>query len=246
MKGCFVYLVNHNERAISDGERSLALLRANYLLKFPVPVLLFHEAGLTDAMKARLSAEADATFVLVDFSSYPQGTGYNHMCRFFAGEVFKHPALADFDYYCRLDTDSFILAPVAYDLFERAVQIGAWYGFLNDEIVDNPSFSQGLWEAARRFIDRVGIAPLAGLYTDIPEGRLYYTNFEVCYLPWFRGALWQAFYGYLDSVGGIYAHRWGDHTMRYIGVRSFMPASRIWRVEGVSYSHQGIGSNRAA
>ena len=66
MKGCFVYLVNHTEQAIADGAKSLALLQANYLRRFPTPVLLFHEAGLTDAMKVRLAAEAEYRDVFPD------------------------------------------------------------------------------------------------------------------------------------------------------------------------------------
>jgi hypothetical protein len=234
VKGCFIYLVNHTEQAVADGVRSLALLQANYLDRFPTPVLLFHEAGLTDEMRTRLAASAQVTFVPVDFSAYPNGTGYNHMCRFFAGEVFRQPALARFDYYCRLDTDSFINAPVGYDLFDFAQSAGVWYGFLNDAIHDNPEYCQGLWDAARKF----GIST-----AHIPEGRLYYTNFEVCYLPWFRGNPWRAFYRFLDDAGGIYAHRWGDHTIRYIGVKALMEPERVKQLTGIAYSHQGIGAS---
>ena len=34
--------------------------------------------------------------------------GYRHMCRFFSGEIFKHPIMENYDNYLRLDTDSFI------------------------------------------------------------------------------------------------------------------------------------------
>ena len=234
MKGCFVYLVNHTDRAVEDGVRSLALLQANYLDRFPTPVLLFHEAHLTDEMKQQLTASARVRFVPVDFSSYPEGVGYKHMCRFFAGKIFHQPALADFDYYCRLDTDSFINAPIQYDLFDCAQQTGTWYGYLNDAIQDNLAYCQGLWDAARRF----GIST-----AGIPEGRLYYTNFEVCYLPWFRGNPWQAFFEFLDDAGGIYTYRWGDHTIRYIGVKAFMEPERVKQFTGIAYSHQGIGAS---
>jgi alpha 1,2-mannosyltransferase len=232
--GCFVYLVNHTARAVADGVTSLALLKMYYLNRFPTPVLLFHEAGLTDDMKACLATAVPVTFISMDFSSYPNGTGYNHMCRFFAGEIFKHPALVEYAHYCRLDTDSFLLAPIAYDLFEFAEANGVHYGFLNDAIVDHPEFVTGLWDTVRQF----GIAT-----ENIPEGRLYYTNFEVCYTPWFRGDVYQAFYRAIDAAGGIQAHRWGDHTIRYIGVKAFMVPECVRQMPGIQYSHQGIGAS---
>lgn len=244
MKGCFIYLVNHTEQAVADGVRSLALLKANYLDRFPTPVLLFHEAGLTEEMKRRLSAEVDAQFVPVDFSSYPHGAadpagswslGYLNMCRFFANEVFHHPALEPFDYYCRLDTDSFILVPVAYDIFKRAADVRAFYGFVNDALCAPPEYCGGFSDALRRF----GVTPSR-------EGGLYYTNFEVCYLPWFRTDPWRTFFAFIDTEDGIYAHRWGDHLIRYAGVKALMPTDRVLHYTDIAYSHQGIGASHAA
>ncbi len=236
MSGCFIYLVNHTEQAVMDGARSLRLLHTNYLNRFPTPILLFHEAALTEGMKTRLASEALVMFVPVDFSGYPVGAGYNHMCRFFAGAVFQHPALDPYDYFCRLDTDSFILAPVVYDLFEFAERAGIYYGYLNDEIRERPEFCAGLWKTIEEFVG----------WRPEDEGRLYYTNFEVCYLPWFRGDLWQRYFRHIDEAGGIYAHRWGDHTIRYAGVKLFMPLARVRQFAGIQYSHQGIGASHAA
>lgn len=43
--------------------------------------------------------------------------GYRHMCRFFSGEIYKHPALEEYDYYMRLDRDSLFLSEVDFDCF---------------------------------------------------------------------------------------------------------------------------------
>lgn len=253
MSGCFCYLVNHTEQAVRDGEHSLALLAAHYLQQFPVPVVLFHEAALTDEMKWRLTAALGPTvptFAPVDFSGYPRGAatvpggswdlGYLNMCRFFTSEVFRHPALSGFDYYCRLDTDSNILAPVTYDLFAHAERVGALYGFLNDEL---RTHADGLATAVKNFTVK---HPEWHTHELAHEGRLYYTNFEICYLPWFRRDPWQTFARFIDETGGIYTHRWGDHVIRYAGVKLLMPPSAIWHCEHVAYSHQGIGANHAS
>ncbi len=35
--------------------------------------------------------------------------GFRHMIRFVAIKMFQHPALKDFEYYWRLDSDSFLV-----------------------------------------------------------------------------------------------------------------------------------------
>ncbi len=49
------------------------------------------------------------------------------MSRFFAGALHDLPALADFDFVWRMDTDSFLLAPLDVDLFQSAANHGCAY-----------------------------------------------------------------------------------------------------------------------
>ena len=158
--GCFCYLVNHaGGNSVDTCIKSLKLLNENYLNKFPTPVILFHELGLTDQMQQRLidCSNAPLIFELISFSLPSHikeikkrwSVGYMHMCRFFANEIFKHPALDDFEYYCRLDTDSFILSPVLYNIFEDAKRNNIKYGYINDSIRDVPTYTVGLWKLAK-------------------------------------------------------------------------------------------------
>jgi len=43
--------------------------------------------------------------------------GYRHMCRFFGGKVFDQPILSQYDYFWRLDSDSYLLSPLPLDVF---------------------------------------------------------------------------------------------------------------------------------
>jgi hypothetical protein len=45
------------------------------------------------------------------------GMHYRHMCRFWADGIFRHPAMQEYDYYWRFDTDSFLLSPLPFDIF---------------------------------------------------------------------------------------------------------------------------------
>lgn len=245
--GCFVYLVNHTEDAIQQFRRSLGLLWTNYRKAHPAPVIAFCESQMSRRVRESIAERHDCRFVEIKFHvppwvdpkrPGPGRIGYMHMCRFFANEVFHHPALASFEYYCRLDTDSFILSPVKVDLFARAKAENWGYGFIDDTIKDSARFTAGLWPLASRFLDEhPRITPFARPYTDIPEGQVYYTNFEICECGWFRRAPWASFFDTVDLNGGIYSHRWGDHSVRCLGVRMFMPPERIHLVTDVHYRH---------
>jgi hypothetical protein len=49
--------------------------------------------------------------------------GYNHMIRFWMTYFFDQPDIQKLDYYMRLDTDSFILSKIKFDIFQE-VQVG--------------------------------------------------------------------------------------------------------------------------
>ena len=71
------------------------------------------------------------------------------MCAFFSSAVFTHPALRGYTYYMRLDTDSFIDAPLCYDPFEvmHVRQRVYGYRFIG---MDPPQVTHGMWS----FVDK--------------------------------------------------------------------------------------------
>ena len=127
MRNAIVYLVRGHEASIASLERSLALLKRNFLPWSPADVLVFHEDNLKPEQLEGRTAGLAVKTALVDFSAVPPEManlppgqrGYRHMCHFFANDIFLRPELADYDYYMRLDDDSFILSPLTFNVFAR-------------------------------------------------------------------------------------------------------------------------------
>ena len=241
-QGCICYLVRHTPKDVQDLVEGLKQLQKNYLNKFPCPVHVFHEAELTSDMQAQiLGAGVDLALHLIVFKAplhvdklAPRALGYRHMCRFFSDAIFWQPAVRQTRYYMRLDTDSRTPYPINYDLFEHMAKHDYKYGYIAT-LVDKPQYYQGLWSLVSRYLETK--EPTLVPINSIQEGKCYYTNFEICESAWFRAEAWVSYFECIDNDGGIYRHRWGDHTIRYLGVNLFMPAKHIHQFTDVPYVH---------
>lgn len=65
------------------------------------------------------------------------------------------------------------------------------------------------------------------LFTQLP---IYYTNFEVASLAFLRSAPYRAWFDFVDGAGGMYAHRWGDAPIRWLGVQMHLNATQVRRL----------------
>ena len=59
---------------------------------------------------------------------------YYYVHRFFAGAVFAQDILAPYDYFWRMDSDSYIIGPMAIDPLEKFEASSASYAFLVDSL----------------------------------------------------------------------------------------------------------------
>lgn len=263
MNNCILYLLHSSIEDISDFQKSINLLKTNYLDQFPCDVILFHEKNLNwddfhlprdiNFIKIELDFRVPYYLNHLDIPEYfphpthgPGGPhdcghkgftmGYRHMCRFFAGEIYKQEILSNYRYYLRLDTDSFILRKIPFNLFEKMEKDGYSYGYIRDAVqIDNPAVISGLWETTEKFANTVGKTIL-----HIPPGKMYYTNFEIGDLNWFKSSGYMDYYDYIDRNGGIYVCRWGDAPIRYLGIDLFMDRKKLWPIDEVGYQHGGI------
>lgn len=242
MKCCIVYLIRGNDSSLRQFERSLALLKRNFLPWSPAEVVVFHEDNLDPARLDGRSSGVPLQFLKVDFSGVPpalasvpvSSRGYRHMCHFFANDIFLRPELADYDYQMRLDDDSLILSPLEFNVFERMRERGYKYAY-RAVIKDKPQVCAGLWPTAGAYFEKAGsVRPFA----DIRELAMYYTNFEICDLRWFRAAPWQDFFRAIDAAGGIWRYRWGDAPIRYLGVQGLLADNEIEQLCELDYFHQ--------
>lgn len=238
MKNVVVYLVRGHEASIASLERSLTLLKRNFLPWSPADVLIFHEANLKPEQLEGRTAGVSVRTALVDFSEIPPAMaslppgqrGYRHMCHFFANDIFHRDELSGYDYFMRLDDDSFILSPLMFDVFARMRERRFRYAY-RAVLNDRPHVCVGLGDVVARHFR-------GGVCKSPPPYKIFYTNFEICDLAWFRGVEWQSYFAAIDQAGGIWRHRWGDAPIRYYGVMNALPPEALWNIVELHYHHQ--------
>jgi len=167
--------------------------------------------------------------------------GYRHMCRFYGGKIFNHPALAKYKWYMRLDSDSFILSKVTRDPFKVMRENDYHYAFMEKEESDAPWACEGLWDATKKFMEENKSRVLNSKFEWNLE--VYYTNFEIVDMDFYRSTNYQDYFNYLDSTGNIFYKRWGDHCIRWLGSTMFMPSEKVWCIKEFSYQHGGVVNN---
>jgi len=270
--GCpsaIVYLLNNNSKDILNFRKSIPLLINNYYLKHSCDIICFYEPDFPFSELALLKNSLQnisiyfepITFSTPNYSSeiiaqipeyfphpdFPaaQGfsLGYRHMCRFFAGEIFKQSRLMQYRYIWRLDTDSFILDEIPYNVFDRMNNEKAIYGYINIQH-DHPGVVCNLWELSEQYFKNIHKDDIfKSQNLQFHKNRVFYTNFEIFDMDWFRGEDYQNFYNFIDNSGGIYMYRWGDASIRYIGLNSLLSSSNLYFFNDIKYFHQKLYLN---
>lgn len=251
---CIVYLVRSSEEDVENFNRSLSLVEENVVpTTGDFDVIVFCEPSFEE-YKSKVSTKLTLKYQTVEFSipDYPQEIvdkipeffphpthgngpiawdhpgfpiGYRHMCRFFSGQMYEKEILHEYDYYLRLDTDSYITTRIPYDIFELAKQNEIYYGFIKIE-EDNPKVVEGLWNTVNEKYPN-----------DLPENLMFYTNFELGKVSWFLTSGYMEFYNYLDEKGGFYTKRWGDAPVKFLGINLLMNQKHISQMGGFVYNH---------
>lgn len=266
MKNAIVYLVRTSEKDIQDFLESITSLENYFLCKNQSEIVCFHENSFLKHINyINSKIKLNIRYIEIEFSIpesnknlnipefYPHPThgngpiayghpgfnlGYRHMCRFFAGEVFKNKILDEYKFIMRMDTDSRILKNVEYNVFEYMNINNKYYGFIAAAIqLDNPKVCEGLWQDSKEWFDLNKNICLKEPFKDIEEYKIYYTNFEICELNWFRNSKYLDFYNFIDKKGGIYTKRWGDHVIRYLGVNMLMDDPNKYPIYNIAYQH---------
>lgn len=253
-KNGIIYLINTDRKYVDDFINSLILLKKNYLQDYPCPVVGFYESSLPLEIRKTINDRSGVPvqYIEVDFSVVPDiydknrlldvRLGYHHMCHFFANDVFHQPVVKDWEYYLRLDTDSFILSQVGYDIFEEARKKNVFYGFVGISD-DSPRFQKGLRDVVKKYVENHSSCEYYKSLDKIPECEVYYNNFEVCFIPWFQQEPWISFFKTIDKSGGIWTTRWGDHAIRTYGVNLLMSSDHIYQYKDIHYKHAEFENN---
>lgn len=252
--------------------RSLTMLGTNFGKLREYPVVILHDdidkgtiSNLMVALHQSLGFIPNLKFERLDFvlpewvSEDPARytvpldqawMGYRHMCRYHSGGIYRDERLLKYDWYWRLDSDSYIFSPINYDPFEYMASNGKEYAYMSIEDGEVPSVVEGLWDETARFMEENSIPLTRDLADSIVDGkwscRLFYTNFEIAKFSFFRGKEYMSYFDHLDRTGNIFYRRWGDAPIHWLGVKMFLSPEKVWGVKDITYQHNAWVQNLSA
>ena len=243
--------------------RSLSMLCLNFKYVKEYPIVVFHDdidkptiANLLVELHKKVGFIPNIKFEFLKFE-LPEGIsedpskytiplseawmGYRHMCRFHSGGIYRDSRLLKYDYYWRLDSDSYLYSPIEYDPFEYMKTNDKEYAYMSTEDGEVPSVVQGLWEETEKFMKTHNIPMSKDLQDSIVDGkwscRLFYTNFEIAKFSFFRGEKYMAYFDQLDETGNLFYKRWGDAPIHWVGVKMLLDPAKVWAVKEITYQH---------
>jgi alpha 1,2-mannosyltransferase len=252
--------------------RSLSMLGWNFKHIQEYPIVVFHDdidkgtiANLMVELHKNLGFIPNLKFERLDFvmpewvSEDPAKytvpldqawMGYRHMCRYFSGGIYRDPRLLKYDYYWRLDSDSYIYSPINYDPFEYMAKNNKEYACMGSDDGECDHVVVDLWEETQRFMKTHNIPMTKSIEKTVLDGkwtpRLYYTNFEMGKFSFFRSEKYMAYFDHLDATGNIFYKRWGDTPIHWFGVNMLLEQEKIWCVKDIAYQHQAWIKNLSA
>jgi hypothetical protein len=241
---------------------SLKLLYNNFNKKYNYPVVIFHDdltnidislilksiiefIGYMPNIKFEKIVFSLPSHISSDPTKYDpplskHRLGYRFMCNFFAGEVYNHPAIKKYDWYLRLDSDSFILSYIDFDPFEYMDLNNMQYGYMAEYDIDSEETTKGFFESTMKYFTENNISIqnlLPKLKNNKWDMQVFYSNFVIAKLDFFRNEKFQNYYNYLNNLGGIFYNRWGDHDIQWFAVNTFLTNNEIWCVKNICYQH---------
>lgn len=183
-----------------------------------------------------------AKILLEQDVQYADKVSYHQMCRWNSGLFYKHPALADMQYYWRVEPNVHFFCDVDYDVFRYMQDNNKTYGFTIN-LYDSPQSIPTLWPETVKFLaehpEYVHEANAMDWLTDKtrrPEHNEkangystchFWSNFEIGDLSFWRSKAYEDYFNHLDRAGGFFYERWGDAPVHSIALGLFEDKHRI-------------------
>jgi lipopolysaccharide biosynthesis glycosyltransferase len=139
--GVIIYLSRKQD--FNDLKKSIQLLYKFFNKKYNYPIIIFHDDFSQEDMQYFIERYPNLKFKSIKFEIpswinkdkiAPGSIGYKHMCRFFAGELFKNDIIKKYEWYWRLDSDSFIHSKIKYDIFNFFDTNNYVYGYVGEKL----------------------------------------------------------------------------------------------------------------
>jgi alpha 1,2-mannosyltransferase len=175
---------------------------------------------------------------------YGGSVSYRNMCRFNSGFFYRHPLLAPYRWYWRVEPDVHFSCDVNHDPFAYMVAHNKTYGW-TISMYEFQKTIPSLWGHVRDFMaahpEYVADGNAMGFLSD-NGGQTYnlchfWSNFEIADLDFWRGEAYAAFFEHLDRTGGFYYERWGDAPVHSIAAALFLPKERLHWFNEIGYFH---------
>ncbi|GAA5977065.1 hypothetical protein JCM10908_004843 [Rhodotorula pacifica] len=176
---------------------------------------------------------------------YAGREGYHHMCRWYSGLWARHPLLAKYEWYWRLEPGVRFHCTITYDPFRYLSQHNKTYGFVIT-VVDQINTIPTLIPTTLDYLREKGIDPPSAELWEFLMRRNgageyaachFWTNFEIGDLRFFRSKEYQDYFRFLDRKGGFYSERWGDAPVRALALGALAGLDEIHYFEDIAYQH---------
>ncbi|CAL9735139.1 alpha-1,2 mannosyltransferase Ktr1p [Monosporozyma servazzii] len=175
---------------------------------------------------------------------YGDSISYRHMCRFESGFFYRHPLMADYDYYWRVEPGVKLTCDIDYDLFKFMQDNGKKYAFaisIHEYLATIPT----LWDVTKEFMNKhPEFLPKDNMLDFISDDNglsynlcHFWSNFEIASLDFWRGDAYSAYFDHLDQAGGFFYERWGDAPVHSIAAALFLKRDEIHFFSDVGYYH---------
>ncbi|KAI1795770.1 glycosyltransferase family 15 protein [Ganoderma leucocontextum] len=239
--------------------------------EFQYPYVFLNEEPFSEEFKGRISALTDSKveFGLISKDQWLQpswideekataarkdmldhnviyggSVPYRNMCRYNSGFFYKHPLLAQYKYYWRVEPDVTFFCDLHYDPLLLMQDQKKVYGF-TISLYEYPATIPTLWNAVKEFISsNPGLVEHDNAMKFISDdgGETYnnchfWSNFEIGDLDFWRGEAYSKFFDFLDEKGGFYYERWGDAPVHSIGAALFAKKEQIHFFNDIGYRH---------
>ncbi|KAI6711853.1 hypothetical protein JHW43_005606 [Diplocarpon mali] len=177
---------------------------------------------------------------------------YHQMCRWNSGLFYKHPALANTQFYWRVEPKVHFFCDVDYDVFRYMADHNKTYGFTIN-LYDAPESIPTLWPETTKFVaahpeylhDKNAMAWLTDS-SRRPEHNTkangystchFWSNFEIADMSFWRSQAYEDYFNHLDRAGGFFYERWGDAPVHSIALGLFEDTSKIHWFRDIGYQH---------
>ncbi|KAI8096791.1 nucleotide-diphospho-sugar transferase [Halteromyces radiatus] len=236
----YPYIVFTNEQLTEEFKELVASLTRNNIAFEYLDKSYYGYPEFIDMNKAK-QAQIDMKDIIFGTSD-----DYRFQARFMAGLIFRHPAIAELDYYWRFEIGTKYLSSVDFDPFEYMKEHGKKLSF-SFALYEYHDTIPSLYSTVQRYIGdhpgqvihRTEQDNLWSFIVDSDSSDYnnchFWSNFQVADLSFFKGTEYQDFFDYIDHSGGIFYERWGDPVIHTMAAVLYLRKSQVHHWESIGY-----------